>query len=64
MPKGYEMNKQLIQQLNKKRLHIASSVQFRNETMEIRKGLIPITCLYKLHGAKLVFGLDIRANII
>ena len=37
MPKGYEMNNQLMEEIKKKRINIASSVQFRNGVLESQK---------------------------
>ena len=37
MPKGYEMNNKLMEEMNKKKVNIASSVQFRNDILESQK---------------------------
>ena len=44
MPKGYEMNK-LMEEMKKKKVNIASSVQIRNDILESQKELIIRTSL-------------------
>ena len=36
-PKGYEMNNKLMEEMKKKKVNIASSVQFRNDVLESQK---------------------------
>ena len=45
MPKGYEMNNKLMEEMKKKKVNIASSVQFRNDVLESQKKLIIIMSL-------------------
>ena len=37
MPKGYEMNNKLMEEMQKKSINIASSVQIRNDILESQK---------------------------
>ena len=42
MSKVYEMNNQLMEEMKKKKVNIASSVQIRNDILESQKELIII----------------------
>ena len=62
MPKGYEMNNKLMEEMKKKKKSIASSVQFRNEVLESQKRVNSHTEFDRLHGAKKLSALDPTAK--
>ena len=58
MPKGYEVNNKLMDEMKKKRATIASSVQFRNELLESQKRINYQNEFDRLQGSKKLAGLD------
>ena len=62
MPKGYEMNNKLMEEMIKKKKSIASSVQFRNEVLESQKRVNYQNEFDRLHGAKKLSALDPTAK--
>lgn len=58
MPKGYEMNNKLMEEMKKKRADIVSSVQFRNEILESQKRVNYQNEFDRLQGAKKLSALD------
>jgi len=58
MPKGYEINNKLMEEMKKKRANIVSSVQFRNELLESQKRINYQNEFDRLQGAKKLPGLD------
>jgi len=62
MPKGYEMNNKLMEEMKKKKVNIASSVQFRNDILESQKRVNYQNEFDRLHGAKKLSALDPTAK--
>ena len=62
MPKGYEVNNKLMEEMKKKRINIASSVQIRNEILETQKRINYQNEFDRLHGAKKLSALDPTAK--
>ena len=58
MPKGYEIDNKLMEEMKKKRANIVSSVQFRNELLESQKRINYMNEFDRLQGAKKISGLD------
>ena len=58
MPKGYEMNNKLMEEMQKKKVNIASSIQFRNDILESQKRVNYQNEFDRLHGAKKLSALD------
>ena len=62
MPKGYEMNNKLMEEMKKKKENIASSVQFRNEVLESQKRVNYQNEFDRLHSTKKLSALDPTAK--
>ena len=62
MPKGYEMNNKLMEEMKKKKVNIASSVQFRNEVLESQKRVNYQNEFDRLQGTKKLSALDPTAR--
>ena len=62
MPKGYEVDNKLMDEMKKKRATIASSVQFRNDLLESQKRINYQNEFDRLQGAKKLAGLDANAK--
>ena len=62
MPKGYEVNNKLMDEMKKKRATIASSVQFRNDLLESQNRINYQNEFDRLQGAKKLAGLDANAK--
>ena len=62
MPKGYEMNNKLMEEMKKKKVNIASSVQIRNDILESQKIVNYHNEFDRLHGAKKLSALDPNAK--
>ena len=62
MPKGYEMNNKLMEEMKKKKVNIASSVQIRNDILESQKRVNYQNEFDRLHGAKKLSALDPTAK--
>ena len=62
MPKGYEVNNKLMDEMKKKRATIASSVQFGNDMLEPQKRINYQNEFDRLQGAKKLAGLDANAK--
>ena len=62
MPKGYEMNNKLIDEMKKKRANIVSSVEFRNDILESQKRVNYMNEFDRLQGAKSLPGLNQNAK--
>ena len=58
MPKGYENNNKLMEEMKKKRANIVSSVQFRNELLESQKRINYMNEFDRLQGGKKLSALD------
>lgn len=58
MPKGYEIDEKLMNEMKKKRANIASSVQFRNELLESQKRINYMNEFDRLQGGKKLAALD------
>ena len=57
MPKGYEMNNKLMEEMKKKKVNIASSVQFRNDVLESQKRVNYQNEFDRLHGAQQIISI-------
>jgi phenylalanyl-tRNA synthetase alpha subunit len=62
MPKGYEMNNKLMEEMKKKKVNIASSVQFRNDVLESQKRVNYQNEFDRLHSTKKLSALDPTAK--
>ena len=62
MPKGYEMNNKLMEEMKKKKKSIASSVQFRNEVLESQKRVNYQNEFDRLQNTKKLSALDPTAK--
>ena len=62
MPKGYEMNNKLMEEMKKKKVNIASSVQFRNDILESQKRVNYQNEFDRLHSTKKLSALDPTAK--
>ena len=62
MPKGYEMNNKLMEEMKKKKKSVASSIQFRNEVLESQKRVNYQNEFDRLQGAKQLVALDPTAK--
>ena len=58
MPKGYEIDNKLMDEMKKKRANIVSSVQFRNDILESQKRINYQNEFDRLQGSKKISGLD------
>ena len=52
VPKGYEMDNKLIDEMKKKRANIVSSIEFRNDILESQKRINYMNEFDRLRGAK------------
>jgi hypothetical protein len=62
MPKGYEIDNKLMDEMKKKRANIVSSVQFRHDLLESQKRINYQNEFDRLQGAKKLSGLDQHAK--
>ena len=62
MSKGYDVNNILMDEMNKKRATIASSVQFRNDLLEPQERINYQNGFDRLQGAKKLAGLGAGAK--
>ena len=58
MPKGYEIDNKLMDEMKKKRANIVSSVQFRNDILESQKRINYQNEFDRLQGAKKLSALN------
>ena len=58
MPKGYEIDEKLMDEMKKKRANIVSSVQFRHDILESQKRINYQNEFDRLQGSKKISGLD------
>ncbi len=62
MPKGYEMNNPLMEEMKKKMINIASSVQIRNDILVSQKRVNYQNEFDRLQGTKQLSALDPTAK--
>ena len=58
VPKGYEMDNKLIDEMKKKRANIVSSIEFRNDILESQKRISYMNEFDRLRGSKKLSALD------
>ena len=62
MPKGYEIDNKLMDEMKKKRANIVSSIEFRNDILESQKRINYMNEFDRLRGSKKLSALDPNAK--